>query len=61
MIAYGKTKRGSSKIHPHNECEVCSENGISPKRERQNAKKECTTKEYEDDQFDLFCESIEEY
>jgi hypothetical protein len=40
MIAYGKRKHGSSKIHPHNECDICSECKISKKRDRQNAKKE---------------------
>ena len=39
MQAYGKRKRGSSKIHPHNECGLCSENNISKKTERQEAMK----------------------
>ena len=24
MIAYGLTKNGSSKLHPHNECSICN-------------------------------------
>ena len=42
MIAYGKIKDGSGKIHPHNECYVCdfSEDNISKKRARRLNKKE---------------------
>lgn len=40
MIQYGKRKRGSSKVHPHNECGICSEIRVSKKRERQRARKE---------------------
>lgn len=28
MLAYGKKKRGSAKLHPHNECAICSEIAI---------------------------------
>ena len=38
MIQYGRRKRRSSKIHPHNECKICSEIKVSKSRERQKAK-----------------------
>ena len=40
MIPYGKKKGGSSKIHPHNECGVCSEasDNIIKKRGRKGSK-----------------------
>ena len=37
MIPYGSVKRGSSKLHPHNKCAVCSEKIISVKKARQMA------------------------
>jgi hypothetical protein len=39
MIPYGKSKR-IHKHHPHNECEICSENGFNKKKARQEAQKE---------------------
>ena len=39
-IPYGLFKRGGSKIHPHNKCEVCSENTIIKKKARRRAKEE---------------------
>lgn len=39
MIAYGQYKR-THKIHPHNECAICSEFNIVKKRERQRSKKD---------------------
>lgn len=39
MIAYGKTKRKATS-HPHNECEVCSEQSVNKKTARQKSKKE---------------------
>lgn len=39
LIPYGEKKRGSSKLHPHNECEVCSEKTFSKKAARREAKK----------------------
>jgi hypothetical protein len=47
MIAYGKRKRGSGKIHPHNECQVCSEMKIIKKHERQKTKNLIREKENE--------------
>lgn len=40
MQAYGKKKGGSSKLHPHNECGVCSEasNNVIKNRERKGNK-----------------------
>jgi len=38
MIRYGNYKRGSSKLHPHNECGVCSEKTISKKAARRKGK-----------------------
>jgi hypothetical protein len=35
MQPYGKKKRGSGKIHPHNECGVCSENSFNKKKARE--------------------------
>jgi hypothetical protein len=41
MRQYGKRKRGSGKLHPHNECAVCSEcKPASKKRVRQITKEE---------------------
>ena len=41
MLQYGKRKRGSGKIHPHNECAICSECKIpSKKHTRQVAREE---------------------
>jgi hypothetical protein len=40
MIPYGKIKRGSSKLHPHNECGICSEQSINKKRARQRLAKQ---------------------
>lgn len=41
MLQYGKRKRGSGKIHPHNECSICSEcKPPSKKRTRQVAREE---------------------
>lgn len=41
MRQYGKEKRGSSKLHPHDECDVCSEKSkISKKRARRRGKEE---------------------
>ena len=40
MVAYGKYKRGSGKIHPHNECSVCGENNVIKKRDRMKIKRE---------------------
>ena len=34
MIRYGNYKRGSGKLHPHNECGVCSEKTINKKAAR---------------------------
>jgi len=39
MIAYGNFKK-KYKIHPHNECGICSERSIIKKSARQKAKKE---------------------
>lgn len=39
MIPLGKTKRGK-KLHPHNECLVCSEGKILKRSERFAAKRE---------------------
>lgn len=39
MIPYGETKR-THKIHPHNECSVCSEKSFGKKTARQAGKKE---------------------
>ena len=40
MKQYGLFKTGSSKIHPHNECFICSENNKCSKKKarRQNKK-----------------------
>lgn len=38
MQAYGKKKRGSGKLHPHNECGVCSEQNVIKNKERRNNK-----------------------
>jgi len=40
MIRYGEVKRGSGKIHPHNECCVCSEKTISKKAARRRARED---------------------
>ena len=40
MIAYGKCKRGSGKIHPHNECSICAENNVIKKRDRMKINRE---------------------
>jgi len=40
MIPYGKRKRGSSKIHPRNECPICSEINIDKGSERNKLKKD---------------------
>lgn len=40
MLPYGSTKRGSAKIHPHNECSICSENSIEKNTARKEAEKE---------------------
>lgn len=48
MIAYGDFKRGN-KVHPHNECEICSEKTITKKRERRNSKKEIEMRKIEKD------------
>jgi hypothetical protein len=38
MIPYGETKR-THKIHPHNECGVCSEKSFGKKTARQESAK----------------------
>ena len=38
MIQYGKHKRGSAKLHLHNECGICSENHVSKSNERFESK-----------------------
>lgn len=38
MQRYGKHKRGSAKLHPHNECGICSENHVSKSNERFESK-----------------------
>ncbi len=40
MIAYGKRKTGSGKIHPHNECGICGESKIVKNREKAEERKE---------------------
>ena len=40
MIQYGNYKRGSSKLHPHDKCGVCSEKTISKKAVRRRGKEE---------------------
>jgi len=40
MIAYGKRKTTSGKIHPHNECSICAEKNICKKTERRKAKED---------------------
>jgi len=40
MIRYGNYKRGSGKLHPHNECGVCSEKTISKSAARRRAREE---------------------
>jgi len=35
MQQYGKRKRGSGQLHPHNECGVCSENKFAKRRAQQ--------------------------
>jgi len=40
LIRYGNYKRGSGKLHPHNECGVCSEKTISKKAARRMAKED---------------------
>ncbi len=49
-IPYGLEKRGN-KLHPHNECAVCSENSISKTRARRKAKEDIAKQleELEDD------------
>lgn len=37
MQAYGRVKRGN-KVHPHNECGICSEQTIIKAKARQKAK-----------------------
>lgn len=39
MQPYGMKKRGSSKLHPHNKCDTCSENNFNKKTARQDSKK----------------------
>ena len=39
MLPYGEVKR-KNKIHPHDECSICSEKNISKGSERQKAKQE---------------------
>ena len=39
MIAYGEKKR-KNKLHPHNECAICSEKSIIKKSARQDAKRD---------------------
>lgn len=41
MQPYGKKKLGP-KLHPHNECGICSEQSIQKGAARQKAKKELT-------------------
>lgn len=50
MQSYGKTKR-RNKLHPHNECAVCSEQGWCKTKARQANKHvvEEELKEYEDE------------
>jgi hypothetical protein len=40
MQRYGNKKRGSSKIHPHDTCGICSEIKITKGGERNLAKRE---------------------
>lgn len=49
MIAYGRKKRGSAKIHPHNECGLCSESAIQKN----------TARKY--NQRDLLTEALSEF
>ena len=39
-VPYGMFKRGSGKLHPHNECAICDEKNISKKKARRKAKEE---------------------
>lgn len=38
-LPYGSVKRGSAKLHPHNECCVCAECGFSKTSFRMKSKK----------------------
>lgn len=48
LKTYGMKKRGSSKVHSHNKCGVCSERNISKKAERFQAKRMITAETTED-------------
>jgi hypothetical protein len=48
MLQYGKRKRCGGRIHPHNECSVCSESCPSKSRERQRAKEHIANEVVED-------------
>ncbi len=54
MIPYGKKKRGSAKIHPHNECDICGESDPSKAR----ARRETGIDEGIDEHGNLFCINI---
>lgn len=40
MKQYGLFKTGSSKIHPHNECSICSENNKCSKKKARRKNKQ---------------------